>query len=301
MPSSDVRAPRTSLLTRTTTIDSLASLRTDANAWALDPVHLDETRAALRTIVDPTNPGIFPVLALECESPLGVARPGVLRLIDDEPQRAYGDLTQVRLGTVPSTLSARLDLGSPGLLRAVLEPGVDGVVVFANDAAVVAIAGRRASRLPAGLRHLEASRVPVSRLTRLLAGAGESLLGLDLGASKSLIKTPDLTFLAAAPRLRRLDLRYVDTLSDLAPLAACPELDTLLLFNCRSVVDLTPLAALGALHALRLDNCSGVADLSPLGGLHKLREVGLHRCTAVNPASEALEELLTRPGLVVSW
>ncbi len=91
-----------------------------------------------------------------------------------------------------------------------------------------------------------------------------------------------------------------DTLGDLAPLAACPELDTLLLFNCRSVVDLAALAALGALHTLRLDNCSGVADLSPLGGLQQLREVGLHRCTAVDPASEALEELLTRPGLVVS-
>ena len=71
-------------------------------------------------------------------------------------------------------------------------------------------------------------------------------------------------------------------------------------YPTRSVVDLAALAALRALHTLRLDNCSGVADLSPLGGLQQLREVGLHRCTAVDPASEALEELLTRPGLVVS-
>ena len=58
--------------------------------------------------------------------------------------------------------------------------------------------------------------------------------------------------------------------------------------------------ALVTSNSSRGEFADGVVDLSPLGGLHEPPELGLHRCTAVDPASEALEELLTRPGLVVS-
>ena len=271
---------------------------TDADSWQLDPDRLDETRAALRTIVDPTNPGVRPLISLDCVTPKRRTLYPVLRTVDDLPYTAWGNLRQIRLGTHPSTISVLLELGRPGLIRAALDSDADGVVVFANDAPVVAVAGRHARRLPTGLLHVEASRVPLGRLAPLLATAADTLAGLDLGASKPLAKTPDLSFVAAAPRLQWLDLRDNKKLCDLAPLAACPSLDTLLLFGCTSVVDLSPLAGLRRLEALFLTRCA-VVDLSPLVGLPALRELGLRGCSGVDTASEVYEELVTRPGLVV--
>jgi len=197
--------------------------------WTLDAEHLEETRKALQWMRDPFP---IPVLAADCEQPGGTVRFTLLRSARDEPGSAWGNVTRIRLRTRPGTFAPDLDLGRPGTLRVVREPDVNGIVVYARDVPVIAIAGPFATRAPKGLIHLEASRMRPKHLGRLLEGVGESLRSLDIGDSKPLAREPRLDFLRHAPRLRHLDLRHSAWLRDLRPLAELPELRRLILSGC---------------------------------------------------------------------
>ena len=202
---------------------------TDDDLWTLDAEHLEETRRALELVQDPFP---MPVLVVDCEQPNGTVQFPLLRRARDEPGSAVGNLTCIRLRTRPRTFAPDLDLGRPGTLRVVRDKQVNGIVVYARDVPVIALAGPFATRAPKGLIHLEASRMRPKHLGRLLEGVGESLRSLDIGDSKALAREPRLDFLRHAPHLRHLDLRHSAWLRDLRPIADLPELRCLLLFGC---------------------------------------------------------------------
>jgi hypothetical protein len=155
---------------------------------------------------------------------------------------------------------------------------IDGIVVWARDVPVMGVAGTQATGAPAGLLHVEASRLSVQGRDRLLRAAREHLQGLDLGASSALASSPDLKFLRDVPLLIHLDLRDNEGLHDIQPLRSCRDLRSLILMDCLALEDISPLADLGELRTLCLNGCSELQDVSPLKALGCLQDLDLSSC-----------------------
>jgi len=173
----------------------------------------------------------------------------------------------------------RVDFGEPlrcesTRLRAVFDPMVDGVVVYAGDQPVVAFAGPGLRGIPRGLLYLSApSGLPTQAMEDMFrAEPPQELLGLELGRCEDL---NDLEALDVVPNLRTLRIQRSERLESLRGLRHLRRLHTLSLGRCPSLSSIDAVSLLGELQELRLESCRRVHDHSPIRHLESLRRLQL--------------------------
>ena len=140
------------------------------------------------------------------------------------------------------------------------------------------------------LEHLTLRSVRIDHAAVIPKLMGLTTFNLHLGSAD-----PDLSWLAALPRLTELEIWRVRGVTDLGPLGDLATVRRLSLQSMRAVTALPSFAGASSLTRVALDAMKGITDLSGLADAPALEELWLVEMPQLEP--EALRPLVGHPTL----